>query len=895
MRIDPDALERLKKEQELARQTVATLANSLGAGGGRDLARAVTRHTDSLVLGVVDAAMAALPEAQRDAADRVSLVALGSYGRRDLCPYSDVDLMFLVEDPDSVESFVNAVLYALWDLKLEVGHSVRTTAETLGAAQDDQSTASGLLDARRLRGPEAPFEALVRKLRLELTGDRVPKFVEEKLAEAKRRRQRFGNTVFLLEPNVKESEGGLREMHSALWIAFARWRSHRIDDLVRIGVLSSREAAALDRAYDFILRVRAELHLAAKRRQDNLQFVHQEAIAARLGYLDPRELDHDKRTHGVERFMRAYYFNAKQNEVHSQMIIERATSHRSRRVMEARPAPGGFKIWSQMLTVSQRGQFETDPTALLRIFRVAQDEALEIYSYTKDLVAQSRHQIDRVVRRDPAVVRDFLAILEAPGADGSVVETMHDLGILRRLMPEFSRVTARWQHSLYHVYTVDAHSIVVFRILKGLQRGAEQSGTHHFARVLADLPRPAVLFLAALLHDVGKGWPRGDHSIRGGKVARVVGERFEAAGIDEWTPEETEDLVWLVEKHLLMSDISQRRDLSDSALIESFAEEAKTLERLGMLYVLTYADMRGTSPKVWSDWKGALLRELYAQAYAVIDDVAPGKMALHYEARRRRALVFLLEERERRNLGEETVRKFAAKMPRRYMLNIRPHRMLRHVEMWRDVSENKKLALHVTQLRRESTTKLSVACPDRPRLLSILTGVLAANRVQVLSAQIFTVGALDDDDTIALDILRVQDETGRLCDDAARWRQVRADLEGALAGEKDVEATLGARRPAAVSERKRPAVKTEVEVFNATSATETVIDVFCEDVLGVLHTITRALADEGLSISLAKISTQGHRVADGFYVTDAATGAKITDPLRIARIKSAVSASIAAI
>lgn len=906
VRISDDALDALRAQQGEARRLLSRLADDQAPQLGAFLAAQTTACTDELVLGVVDAARTVLDDETAAAGARVALVALGSYGRRELCPYSDVDLLFLVpaQADERIRTFVNTVLYGLWDLNLEVGHAVRTVLETVKAARNDQSTTSGLLDARLLDGPEEgtaereeAYQSLVGAMQTTLSGERAAEFIEEKLGEAKRRRKRYGNTVFLLEPNVKESDGGLRELHTAMWVARARWRTPRVEDLLRLGVLSTREGRSLLRSYGFMLRVRAELHLAAQRRQDNLQFAHQETVATRLGYVDPAELDLDRRTHGVERFMRAYYFNAKQLALLSKLIVERATSHRTRRQLHARSAPGDFKLWNQMLTVKERTQFERDPAALMRIFRVAQEESLEIYSYTKDLIVESRALFDRRLRRDRDVVRDFLAVLEDPRNDATTVRTMHDLGVLRRMIPEWARITARWQHSLYHVYTVDEHSIVVFDNLKQLKLGGYEEGARHFAKVLSDLPRPAVVYLAGLLHDVGKGWPRGDHSIRGAKVARVAGRRLEAAALDAWTEEETEDLAWLVEKHLLMSDISQRRDMSDPNLISAFAEDVRSVERLSMLYVLTYADMKGTSPKVWTEWKGALLRELYEQACAVVRK-GSSTAAAHFAARRRQALAYLLEAREERNLDEVTVRAFAELMPERYMLSYPARRMLRHVEMWRDVSRRGGLAVHVQHLRREGSTRMSVVCPDRPGLLALLAGVLAAHRLQVMSAQIFSIdlrNAEVGDGRAALDVLFVQDERGRICDDKERWAAVRADLERALDGAIDVPAILEHHRTgSSLDPRTRPNVKTEIEVHGDESEAETVIDVFCQDHLGVLHTITKALADQGLSISLAKISTQGDRVADGFYVTDAKTGAKVTDAARLAEITAFLESRIAA-
>lgn len=936
-------LAELRAQLEEDRAGVQRAARGQPPHRGLELVLMVTDAVDRLIRQLAEIAEAAIldqhgPRA-RALAERVEIVALGGYGRRELCPWSDVDLLFLLPeeavqggqlDP-AVQQVVETVLYTLWDLGFEVGQAVRTVDETVSVAREDPSVLTGLLDARLVtRGGLADtfspeFDALHRRLEGELlSGQQVTALIDAKLAEAKARRARFGDSVFLLEPNVKESEGGLRELHTALWVARARWRARGLRELVRLGVLSNREGGALERAYGFLSRVRTELHLVARRRQDNLRFEYQEQIAPLLGYVDPTETDHDRRTHGVERFMRAYYFHAAQMRHHAGLVVERATSHRRRRACQAIPAPGGFKIWDGKLTVSERSQFLKDPAALARIFRVAQDEGIEIYSYTKNLIAEHAHLMDREKRRSPEVVADLLSLLEEPKADGKVFHSMHDLGVLRRIIPEIARVTARWQHSLYHVYTVDVHSLVVLGNLKRLRKGDFAEREQEMTRLCAELPRPAVLYLAGLLHDVGKGWPRGDHSVRGEKVARMVGARLEAAGLESWTRSETEDLAWLVLHHLTMSNISQRRDLSDRELLESFAEDVRTQERLTMLYLLTFADMKGTSPKVWTDWKRGLLRELYSATRGVLAHRAQGRaqVSLHFEQRRRRAERELLVETERRrelSLEPEVVRTFTQVVPARYMLSFNAKRMVRHIQMWRDVSRRGGLAMHVRHLRRDRTTKLTVVCPDQPGLLSLIAGTLAAHRLQILSAQVFSTEPLPEAEPVqadlpptgeaeayahvdskdaapapgrmALDVLFVTDEHGNLCDDPDRWAAVRADLRAVIRGDRDVDSLLRRRLDdSRLEERHRPPVKNRVEVSREDSNFETVIDVFCEDRLGTLYAIAKTLTAQGLSISLAKISTQGHRVADGFYVTDAKTGKKIESQDRLREVVAAVEA-----
>ncbi len=942
VRLGPPRIAELRTQLDDTLASIREQASNLAPHRGFEVVLGITDAVDRVVRELAENAEVGLEAtegpAARTLAERVEIIALGGYGRRELCPRSDLDILFLVpqdvlekgELPAPVRQFVESVLYGLWDLGFEVGQTVRTVEETIRAATADVSILTSLFDARLLvRGGVAdaicPLLLEVQgalKARL-LTGPKAMGFIEAKLVEAKARRARFGDTVFLLEPNIKESEGGLREMHGARWVARARWGVRDSRELVRIGRLSSREGLAFERAYGFLLRVRVELHFIAKRRQDHLRFEYQEQIAPALGYVDSKK---NRRSLGVERFMGAYYFAARQLRLHSGLVVERAISHKPRKTGSAIAAPGGFKLWDGKVTVSGRDHFLKDPAAILRIFRVAQEEGIEIYSYTKNLIVEHNDCIDRDLRRDPQFVTEFLDLLEYPKADGAILEVMHDLGILRRLIPEFSRINARWQHSLYHVYTVDVHSIGVFKNLKRLRMGAYVESEGYMTRLCAGLPRPAVLYLAGLTHDIGKGWRRSDHSVRGAQVMKVAGRRFEQAGLDSWTETETEDLAWLVQQHLTMSNISQRRDLSDPALIEAFAQEVRTVERLTMLYLLTFADMKGTSPKVWTDWKRGLLQELFLATRSVLElkNQGTSQVELYFDARRRRAERALLEQvalRSQFNLEPEVVRTFIQAVPDRYMLSFGAYRMVRHAQMWRDVSRRDGLALHVRHLRREGTTKLTVVCPDRPGLLALIAGTLAAHSLQIIGAQVYSPRALEssapvatftkEDDVedynhfgstddlqpvagfIALDVLFVTDVHGELCDDARRWNAVREDLRAVLTEEVQVESLLARRRSgSAIDERHRPEVQTRVTVVAEDSNQETVIDIFCADRIGTLYTLASTLAEQGLTISLAKISTQGHRVADGFYVTDAKTGLKIESQERLQTIQEAIKKAV---
>jgi [protein-PII] uridylyltransferase len=910
------------------------------AATGTELARRATTLVEDTVRAALEEAGSAEGWSREAAWAALAPVALGSFGRRDMTPYSDVDLMFVVDAPPDegpLRRVIDRALYSLWDMGFTVGHAVRTIDDALRIGGEDPKVLSSLLDARPLLLPETPEatrgDALIEAVDRLLAQEHVAAaYIAAKQAETAARRRRFGETVYLLQPNVKEGQGGLRDLQTAWWIARARWRV-RPDELLLLGILSPAEERDMERAYDFLLRVRAEMHLLEGRRTDNLRFDLQE----RLGQSSSPARTPGEREAATERFMRAYYFHAGQSVRIAQLLVERATSHPRKLSARSRPAPGGFKVWNDTLTVAHRDQFASDPAALIRIFRIAQDEAMEIYSYTKNIIRESRRLMNGAFRRRADVVDEFLAVIEDPKGDGSIVAEMHEMGVLRGMIPEFARVTARWQHSLYHVYTVDVHSIRVLRNLKDLRRGVLADAQPELTRWIAGLERPAVLYLAGLLHDVGKGWPRGDHSERGERVARSVGERFEAAGLVEWTSEETEDLAWLVREHLTMSDLSQRRDVADPDLVAEFARTCGSLDRLQMLYILTFADMSGTSPKVWTSWKASLLQQLYRGAAQVLTSKPAPTSEDRIRVRRLRiADEIEAEAKERTDLNVERrdIEVFTRLAPPRYLLGFSVRRMVRHVEMWRDVSRFGGIAVHTSHLSREGTTRLTVVCPDRPGLLALLSGTLSANGLQILSAQGFSITAAPDprnapvdatspspetervpipasasevhqmvgpspartEERLVVDVLYVTDEQGQLCEDPRRWRCFRTDLESVIFGGADVDALFERRRPApTIAPRPRPDVGVEVRFSNDESPTETVVDVFGPDGLGALYRITAALGAANLEITLAKISTQGDRVADGFYVVDANTKAKITSPERQDEIRSAIRRAFASI
>jgi [protein-PII] uridylyltransferase len=517
----------------------------------------------------------------------VALVALGGYGRRELAPHSDVDVLVLhgAREPDAfVKAASERLLYALWDLKLEVGSAVRDLRACEQLAEEDHTARTALLDLRYLAGDRDLFRELEREQLHGLSQAKVDRFIHDKLAEIRERRERFGDSIYLLEPNVKESEGGLRDLQSALWLARVRFKVAGITELLSRALLPDREIREMRRARDFVWRVRNEMHYLAGRKWDQLTFDVQPQVAEAMGY---RDGEHGP---GVEEFMRHYYLAAKTILVACDAIVDRCLepqdaagwrmvpppaanmgAERAIPVLRGQPAraadrifPGGeMKVFRGRLSVTDKDVLRRSPAALVRLFAAADREHLELYPYARDLATQVAEEMPEEAAADPELNQELVACFTRPGTRGRFLQLMHDLGVLPHVLPEFARVTARRQFDLYHVYTVDVHSLFAVRRLFALRNGDVSEPALN--EVMQAQERTLALYLGTLFHDIGKGSGK-DHSTRGAEIAAQACVRM---GVD---PADAADIEWLVQKHLRMNSVAQRRDLSDPDLIHAFAE-----------------------------------------------------------------------------------------------------------------------------------------------------------------------------------------------------------------------------------------------------------------------------------------------------------------------------------
>jgi [protein-PII] uridylyltransferase len=829
---------------------------------GDETAREYTAAVDEILKGLLT--KVGLPPS-------VAVVAVGGFGRGELLPFSDLDVWFVVEDSadPKVSSFAEEVLYPLWDSKLDVGHAVRTVEETLALAPEDLTCATALLDARLLAGDETRWQALKAAAPRAFADSRP--FIDKLRGERAERHKRFGDTVYLLEPNTKNGDGGSRDLLAGLWAVKARFG---VDDFPALvpSEAAERQAQALVEARRFSLTVRTACHLAAGRKADRLTFELQESIApsfaARFGKrfgLSPTPSAHPAVAPAVEALMQRYFLAAKAVRRETERLFDRCVRVPSRK--KPRRIDDSFTVVDGRLVAAALDK----PRDLVRAFNVAVELGADLDGATRDLIADQAARRGADLGADSEAQRE-LARLIADDRDArqpSRLEEAHDLGVLDALMPEFAACAARVQHDLYHVYTVDQHQLYALARLKALARGELADELPLPTEALADVERRGPLYLATLLHDVGKPLGKG-HSESGAKLTATVAARL------GFSPDEIAEAEFLVRKHLLLARLSQRRDLNDNAMIANLAAELRDAETLRALYVLTVCDMSMVAPDNLSQWKEELLGELYRRTLEQFEGNAEVGGEDLVDRRRARAAELLGEK-------PEQLAAWTASMPARYFAVTAPNQIAHHVALSR--RRNGPVAVEVAQHVRRNMTELTVIADDAPGLLSRIAGVLLANRIDVWSAQIYSRGPE------VVDVFSTRDRYGRAITDDKRWARVEDDLREVLGGSVEVAALIESRREKSpLPERVVPAVTTEIDVDNDISAELSVVDVYTQDRLGVLYTITNTLAAQHLDIHIAKVATEGHRVADAFYVLDA-DGKKLSS-VRVAELRAELTKAL---
>ncbi|QWV91817.1 [protein-PII] uridylyltransferase [Geomonas oryzisoli] len=841
---------------------------------GISVVQSITAMTDALVTRLFTALS---DDLQMHKSGQLALIAVGGYGRRELNPYSDLDLLFLYSGKDSkvVEEAANRLLYFLWDLRLDVGYSVRTIADCVDMAANDITVKTALLDARLLIGSDHLFGELKKVMVTQVLAKRSDAFINEKLEELRKRREKYGSSVYILEPNIKEGEGCLRDLHTAMWVAKIKYKVDEPRELVMKGVLSEEELGMYYSSLSYLWRIRNELHYLAGRKNDQLTFEAQTSIARFFGYEDKGK------TLAVEQFMQDFYLHANRVEHFSSLLITKCSQREdsTRKILgyfTRRPVGDGFYVMKGELVVPDESVIAKDPVRLIKIFEHAQKQGVALALGTKTLIRNSLDLVNDKFRRSKEANASFINILQSEKKVYDTLQQMHHLGFLIRFIPEFERIYCKVQHDVYHIYTVDTHTLFAVEEIAKLWRGEHKDTLPLLTQLAMEIDKRWLLLLAVLFHDIGKGGG-GGHAEVGAELTKTIARRM---GLIK---EDSERLQFLVRQHLLLAHIAQRRDLHDERMIIQFARQMEKSENLKMLYLLTYADIKAVGPEVWTEWKALLLQELYDKAFTVLERGDFKLEASGDRVRRVKRTVFdlLVDDYPGQLIKDEL-----QALTTRHLLSYTPEVLSGHVRTLLEMPK-KLLVLQLSHEVDRGYTNCTICTYDIPGLFSMITGVMAANGMNILGAQIHT-----NTNEKVLDILQVNSPQGFVITEESRWKRFETDLRQVLEGKVRVGQLVAKRnRPSILTEKAKPTVPARVEIDNEVSSDYTVIDIYAHDKVGLLYSITSTLTRLGLYIGVSKISTKVDQVADVFYVKNI-FGQKISEPAKLEEIRTELLAAV---
>jgi len=873
-----------RKVVALVREYLAAMRKYLAelhhaGGSGREVNELHTNLIDRLVRRLFWFAEETFFSGGGEYQTELAVVAVGGYARREMSIYSDVDLLFLHRD--TVTPFVRTVTerlqYWMWDSALQVGCSTRTIDETIALAKQDVTVFTSILNPRLLAGSGVLFHEFARTGRALLLED-PEKFIEDQIQATRARHTNFGDSLYLLQPNVKDGEGALRDYHVAYWITQTlqpggRW----LEEFLHLGLLTEDELAELSTALDFLWRIRNELHLTSGRKNDQMSFDLQEKMAVSLGYVDSDESELP-----VERFMRDFYRHARAIRNRSSLIVEQcqARVRQGPRKRQKKEVEHGFRIAENQLEIPHGRRFREAPLDLLNVFAVAQSHDVPLTRKALRLVRQNLHVIDDAFRRDPRAVAIFESILESENRVTRTLMVMNDIGVLAAFLPEWEHIVCRWQHVMYHTYTVDVHTIFLIEQLRRLWKGKYERTLPELTDLIRSVDDRVALFMGCMFHDIGKG-RGGDHSVIGAMQARACAERLGFA------KERVDRIVFLVEHHLLMSHLAQSRDLSDPKLILEFARTVGDRATLRDLYLLTCADIRASSATAWTNWKGQLLRELFERTSEFLETGSDEKSTAielierRVETRRQAAAA----ELKKMGIAKPDVDAYFEMMPHRYFTAHAPRQIARHVLVVLGLADDKVMSTAFREFRGDFS-EFILCAKDVHGLYSKVAGVLTAHNFNILASHVYTTRS-----GLALEVYRVATPSGGEGEREMAWAEFDRSLEAVLTGDIDID-TLMEHRGRRVQDRLRPlaAIPAQVRVTNDESDFYTIADVVANDRIGLLHALTRVIADLDHEIYISKAATVLDQVQDTFYLKDSA-GKKILDPDAIETLRAELQAA----
>jgi len=868
--------------ETLAAARAGAEAELVATGRGTRCAQNLAAAQDEIIRAIhLFAVRDVYPVDNPSGAEAISIAAVGGYGRGTLAPGSDIDLLFILPYKQTPwgEQVTEYILYMLWDLGQKVGHAVRSVDECLRMARSDMTVRTATLEARYLTGDQKLFETLASRFETEIMPKTGPEFIAAKMAEREERHRQMGNTRYLVEPNVKDGKGGLRDLNTLFWIGKYFYRVKTGGELVGKGVLSADEYRLFTRAEDFLWAIRCHLHFLTGRADEKLTFDVQPELAARLGFADRAGML------GVERLMKRYFLVAKDvgdltrifctslefNHGKSPDLIGIMLRpfRRGRARIKGEP---DFVIDSGRLNIAHADVFEKHPANLIKCFRVAGQQDLLFHPDAIKAIRRSLRLIDGDIRNDPAANASFLAILTDPLSVERILRAMNESGVLGKFVPDFGKIVALMQFNMYHHYTVDEHLIRAVGVMAEIANGGMKQELPLTYELLPHLNDTRLLYVALFLHDIAKGRPE-DHSLAGARIARKFCPRL---GL---SPAETDTVAWLVEHHLLMSEIAQSRDIQDPETARAFADSVQSLQRLALLMILTACDIRAVGPGVWTGWKGSLLRSLY---FATEPLLSGGHSQMSQRNRVEDAKAAL--RRQLTAWPPEEVEAYLGRHYDHYWLRAEPELQLEHAKMIRAADQAQKPFAGAIRVQAfEGITEVSFYTPDHPRLLSLIAGACTMSDASIIGAQIFSMR-----DGQALDTFRLRRAFTSDEDEKVRATRIIETTKQLLQGKRQILIDLG--KESRHNRRLRPfTLPAEVQVSNTLSEKFTVIEVSGLDRNGLLHQLTRVISDLSLTIGSAHIGTYGEKAVDVFYVTDL-TGDKIDGKPRQRRIRDALLA-----
>ena len=789
-------------------------------------------------------------------APSVCLVAVGGYGRSELAPYSDVDLLLLYSTPQKPDlpSLIEKTLYPLWDLGLDVSCSSRSIAECLKMAQSDPYVKTGLIDSRYLDGEYEFFRSLYELFSQKCLHQKVREFADSLMKDLALRHQKHEDPTYVLEPDIKEGKGGLRDFQIGRWIIRAKYKTDRWDS-----ILFPDQSRVLDRSLQFLWAIRNELHLLSGRKQDQLTFELQEKVAPVLRF--------SPGTRGIEEMMRQYHLSSQQvyhfaSDMLERVLFEPSPVKKASSAFKRKKLDSLFGMAHGEVFLLDPVTFKRDPLQIMTAFKHCQTYRARMSFRTEEAVLEALPFLDDRFRTSESVNQTFLALLRKEESVGSLLKKMHELGFLSHYIPEFSEIEGKVHYDLYHVHPVDVHSILSVEELLKLKAGAYQKEYPLLTSLIREIEKPEILFLTALLHDIGKG-EEGDHSKAGEKRVAQIGDRM---GL----PEEDKRLIaFLVRHHLYMLETAFRRDLHEEGTILRFAGEIENRHHLIRLYLMTFADIKAVGPEAWTHWKNTLLMELFLKTSHFFEHgLGTGTLPKKEEVVRH-----LLK-----SLPPEIVTEYEEHLPPQYLSSYPWDEIAHHIGMARLL--DKEFPLVEWVIEENARARVTVCTKDRYGLFSKITGSMFLNRLNILEAKIHTWA-----NGVVLDTFKVEDATLEM---ERRLTQFRADLSSVLDGTTLLRTLLSKRQESKTLHRKIiPKVPVDIRVNNQDSQFFTIVEISGEDRLGILYEMTQALTDHGCDIHFARISTLGNRIVDVFYIQDE-WGEKIAQRDKIEHLKQSL-------